>query len=41
MVDQEDLSLVCVRYYVLRNYEIELPEPDARIGSHPPGRLGV
>lgn len=29
LVDQEDLTLVCVRYCIPGNYEIELPRLDA------------
>lgn len=41
LVDQEDLILVRTRFCVPKDYEIELPEPDARIDDPPPGRLGV
>lgn len=40
-MDKEDLSLIRLVYYVLDNFELELPSLNARANDPPPDRLEV
>lgn len=40
MMDQEDLSFICVAFYVLKKFKLELLNPDAQLITLFPDNLG-